>query len=343
MKVSVLGAGAWGTALAAHAAGRGSTMLWARDAVQALQMRQRGENVRYLPGVALPDALLIDSDFGAALQHAGADGLLLAAVPMAGLRELAQAVRAHARPGTPRPAPLLILAKGFERGTGMLPHEVVADVFRGWDAAPAVGLLSGPSFAQEVAQGLPVALTVALAEADAVDRAVRALHGGNMRIYASADPIGVAVGGAVKNVLAIACGVCDGLEQGSNARAALVTRGLAEMTRLGQALGARLETFMGLSGVGDLVLTCTGALSRNRRVGLALASGQSLEQAISALGHVAEGVYTARTAVDLARRHAVEMPIAEAVVALLEGSCTAPEAVATLLAREPRPEAKGLA
>ena len=334
MKVSVLGAGAWGTALAVHAAAHADVLLWARDAAQALQIQRSGENRRYLPGIALPEALRCSADLDAALRHAAADGLLVLAVPLAALRELAQQLRARGA----RAAGILVLAKGFERGSAALPQQVLEQVFAGWAQHPPVALLSGPSFADEVARGLPAALTVA-SDDDALLRAcVHALHRDGMRIYASDDQIGVAVGGAVKNVLAIACGVCDGLEQGSNARAALITRGLAEMTRLGLALGAQRETFTGLSGLGDLVLTCTGQLSRNRRVGLQLAAGKPLADIVAELGHVAEGVYTARTLLELAAQHSVEMPISSAVGALLDGACSAAEAVRALLAREPQPE-----
>ncbi len=334
VKLAVLGAGAWGTALAAHAARHADTLLWARDAAQALQIQRSGENRRYLPGVALPEALRITAELDLALRHVGPDGLLVLAVPLSALRELAQQLRARGA----RAAGVVVLAKGFERGSAALPHQVIEQVFADWTQRPPVALLSGPSFADEVARGLPVALTAASADAALLHACVRALHRDGMRIYASDDQVGVAVGGAVKNVLAIACGVCDGLEQGLNARAALITRGLAEMTRLGLALGAQRETFTGLSGLGDLVLTCTGHLSRNRRVGLQLAAGKPLADIIAELGHVAEGVYTARTLLELAEQHAVEMPIASAVGALLDGRCSAADAVRALLAREPQPE-----
>ncbi len=256
---------------------------------------------------------------------------------MAGLRQLAEALRARG----PVRAPILALAKGFERASGRLPHQVLTDVFA--DGGPALGVLSGPSFAQEVARGLPVALTVASHDPGLRDRTVAALHHGAMRIYASSDVMGVQVGGAVKNVLAIACGVSDGLAQGHNARAALITRGLAEMARLGAGLGAIPETFMGLSGLGDLVLTCTGELSRNRRVGLQLAAGKPLAGIVRDLGHVAEGVQTAPTLRDLARAQGVDMPITAAVCDLLDGSTRAIDAVHALLARDPRAERPGVA
>ncbi|WP_297911949.1 NAD(P)H-dependent glycerol-3-phosphate dehydrogenase [Thiomonas sp.] len=340
LPVSVLGAGAWGTALAVHAAARGDALLWARDSELLAQMRQRGENTRYLPGIELPEALRLEESLSAALRHAAEEGLLVLAVPVAGLRELAVALRHGWERGDARPpAALLILAKGFEQGSAALPHEVVAQELRGLARAPEIGMLSGPSFALEVARGLPVALVAAGAPLLS-QCAVRALHGGAMRVYASDDLVGVAVGGAVKNVLAIACGVSDGLQQGANARAALITRGLAEMARLGHALGARQDTFMGLSGMGDLVLTCTGDLSRNRRVGLQLAAGKDLQVVVRDLGHVAEGVYTARTVLELGRRQGLQVPITEQVCALLEQRTDARGALEALLAREPRTESE---
>jgi glycerol-3-phosphate dehydrogenase (NAD(P)+) len=228
--------------------------------------------------------------------------------------------------------PVAWLCKGFEAaldGVGLMAHEVQAQV------APALrgGALSGPSFAQEVARGMPTALVAASSDAAARDAMVQAFHNSSLRVYANDDIVGVEVGGAVKNVLAIATGLCDGLQLGLNARAALITRGLAEITRLGVALGAKTETFMGLSGLGDLVLTSTGDLSRNRKVGLALAQGMTLQQAVDSLGHVAEGVYCARTVVQRAQHLGVDMPIAQAVVALLDGSITAAQAVALLMGR----------
>ena len=339
MNISILGAGAWGTALACHAARRHAVQLWGRDAAQIRTLRTRGENTRYLPGVALPEALGFTTELNAALAHVGAGGLLVLAVPVAGLRPLAQALRAQGQEAPQDfPRHVLVLAKGFEQGSRLLPHQVLEQVFEGWTRQPALGVLSGPSFALEVARGLPVALTAASADEGLIQATVRALHGGGMRIYASADLLGVEVGGAVKNVLAIACGVSDGLEQGHNARAALITRGLAEISRLGLAMGARTETFMGLSGLGDLVLTCTGELSRNRRVGLQLAAGKPLDRIVAELGHVAEGVYTAQTVLELALAHQIDMPITAAVTDVLGGRRSPAEALRNLLAREPQPE-----
>ena len=335
MKTIVLGAGAWGSALAMRAAqhpvGHAVT-LWARDAAQADRMRAERQNPRYLPGIAFPNSLAVaDGNLGALLP--GAD-LVIVATPMAALRGMLQALRGCT-------APVAWLCKGFEAAPagesesfGLLAHEVQALV------APELiaGVFSGPSFAQEVALGQPTALVAASAHAQVRDALVSAFHSSSVRVYANEDIVGVEVGGAVKNVLAIATGLCDGLALGLNARAALITRGLAEMTRLGLALGARPDTFMGLSGLGDLVLTATGDLSRNRRVGMLLAEGKSLQQAVESLGHVAEGVYSARTVAQRAQLLGVDMPITRAVVALLDGQLTPPNAVALLMGRGPASE-----
>ncbi len=330
MKILVLGAGAWGTALAVSAAGRHDVTLWARDPAQARALRTDRENRRYLPTVALPARITV-SDAARAADLVPGHDLGIVATPMAGLRSLL-ADLADAK------APVAWLCKGFEAGgeppRGLLGHEIQAEV------APRLlaGALSGPSFALEVARGQPTALVAASPHAAVRDTLVAALHSPTLRVYANDDLIGVEVGGAVKNVMAIATGLCDGLGLGLNARAALITRGLAEMTRLGLALGARAETFMGLSGLGDLVLTATGDLSRNRQVGLLLAQGQTLAQAVQSLGHVAEGVYCARTVLQRAARLGVEMPIASAVVGMLDGALTPQAAVAALMGRGARPE-----
>jgi len=326
VNLTVLGAGAWGTALAINASERHATRLWARDGEQVQRMRTQQRNERYLPDVALPDALQLSSDFDASVEHARG-GLVIVATPMSGLGEMLKRLPPDA-PG------VLWLCKGFQEGTGWLGHEVARAV------APQarVGVLSGPSFAIEVARGQPTALVAASADAALCDEAVAALHSDSLRIYTSSDPVGVEVGGAVKNVLAIATGIADGMALGLNARAALVTRGLAEMTRLGLALGAQAETFMGLSGLGDLVLTATGDLSRNRKVGLLLAQGTPLPQILRELGHVAEGVYSAAMVLRRARARQIDMPITEAVVAVLEGRATPQQAVEQLMGREARPE-----
>jgi glycerol-3-phosphate dehydrogenase (NAD(P)+) len=289
MRIAVLGAGAWGTALAVAAAPRHDVLLHARDPAQAAAMAAGRVNARYLPDVALPPALRLGADLASALAHAR-EGLLIIATPMAGLRAMLAAL--------PPGQGALWLCKGFEQGSGLLGHEIARELR---PDAPC-GVLSGPSFALEVARGQPTALVAASTDPALAQAAVEAFHGETLRIYTSDDVVGVEVGGAVKNVLAIATGIVDGMpEPGLNARAALVTRGLAEMTRLGLALGARADTFMGLSGLGDLVLTATGDLSRNRRVGLLLARGLGLQQILADLGHVAEGVYTAATVLERAQ------------------------------------------
>jgi glycerol-3-phosphate dehydrogenase (NAD(P)+) len=327
MNVTVLGAGAWGTALAVHAASAHPTRLWARDAEQAARLRSSRRNTRYLPQVVLPTALQIGADLAAALRH-GRGGVVVVATPMAGLEPLLAALPDRFD------AAVLWLCKGFQESTGALGHEIARAV------APSarVGVLSGPSFAIEVARGQPTALVAASSDAGVSAAAVAAFHHAGMRIYTSADPVGVEVGGAVKNVLAIATGIADGMGLGLNARAALVTRGLAEMTRLGVALGAKAETFMGLSGLGDLVLTATGDLSRNRSVGVELAAGKPLAEILAALGHVAEGVRSAPVVLARAGQCGVEMPIVAAVAEVLAGRVAPEDALEQLMRREARAE-----
>ncbi|MDB5895038.1 MAG: glycerol-3-phosphate dehydrogenase [Rhodoferax sp.] len=339
MRIALLGAGAWGTALAVSACGhptaRHEVTLWARDPQQAADMQARRRNARYLPDVALPDGLQLRSGpLAASADFLRAQDLIVIGTPMSALR----AMLGETLGGS---APVAWLCKGFETGQqgapGLLGHEIRASLGVGLpqqNAAP-YGVLSGPSFALEVARGQPTALVAASASASVREALVTAFHSPALRVYASDDMAGVEVGGAVKNVLAIATGLCDGLGLGLNARAALITRGLAEMTRLGLALGARAETFMGLSGLGDLVLTATGDLSRNRKVGLLLAQGQSLPQAMASLGHVAEGVYCARTVLQRAIGLGIDMPITQSVVDLLDGRIRPVEAVAILMGREP--------
>lgn len=335
MKIAVLGAGAWGTAMAAALATRHDTVLWARDATQAEAMAQQRRNARYLPEVELPQALRIEADFAAACAHAEG-GLLLLAPPMAGLRGLLQAL--------PAQQPALWLCKGFEAGSGLLGHEIARSL------RPDIpgGVLSGPSFALEVARAQPTALVAASADEALAAAAAQALHGEALRVYTVADVVGVEVGGALKNVLAIATGMLDGLAAtgehgapGLNARAALITRGLAEMTRLGVALGARPETFAGLAGMGDLVLTCTGALSRNRAVGVEVGKGRPLEEVLAATESVAEGVTTTESARALAVRMGVDMPIVAAVARILFEQQAPHDALADLMGRELRPERDG--
>ena len=353
MNIVVLGAGAWGTALAASAAGAAGhrVTLWARDAALSSAANLARCNARYLPDIRLPDQLHVVGGLPALDAVLQQQDLIVVATPMAALRSMLGLLARQT-------VPVAWLCKGFEApqlaaldvaadsrvnaagqaridtSFGLLGHEIRAQ------AAPDLiaGVLSGPSFAQEVAKRQPTALVAASEHAGVRDALVAAFHSNALRVYASNDIVGVEVGGAVKNVLAIATGLCDGLGLGLNARAALITRGLSEMTRLGVALGAQSETFTGLSGLGDLVLTATGDLSRNRSVGLALAQGQTLQSAITSLGHVAEGVYSARTVVQRAAHLGVDMPISTAVVSLLDGKSTALEAVSALMGREPTGE-----
>jgi glycerol-3-phosphate dehydrogenase (NAD(P)+) len=322
-RVAVLGAGAWGTAIASVLAARLEVTLWARDPAQADALARTRRNERYLRGVDIPAAVKIVSN----LKGAQPAELFLAATPVAGLREVLQRLDAS--------VPLVWLCKGFEQGTGLLPHQIAEQTL---GAGARFGALSGPSFAEEVARGLPCALTLAARDAAFAREAAAALHGGRMRVYYSADLVGVEIGGAVKNVMAIAAGICDGLGLGHNARAALITRGLAEIARLGAALGGQSDTIFGLTGAGDLILTATGDLSRNRKVGLELASGKKLDAILASLGHVAEGVYTAREVANIAAARGVEMPVTDAVNAVLEGRLAPKAAVEHLLSRDPKRE-----
>lgn len=328
MNISLLGAGAWGTALALALADRHSVLLWARDPAALAAMQDGRENTRYLPGFHFPDALRLEPDLAKATDHAR-DGLLIVGTSVAGLRPLLRTLT------TLHPANLVWLCKGFEQGSALLPHQVAREEL-GEDLP--VGALSGPSFAQEVARGLPCALTIGSTSAALRETVVAGVHGANLRIYSTDDLVGVEVGGAVKNVLAIATGIADGLGLGMNARAALITRGLAEITRLGIALGGRSETFMGLTGMGDLILTCTGDLSRNRQVGLGLAAGKTLDAIVTELGHVAEGVRCVQAVRQLAQQHDVAMPIVDAVARVLFDNEKPQDAIRRLLAREAREE-----
>ena len=327
MKVAILGAGAWGTALAIQLAPRHQVTLWARDPAHCAAMQHSRANERYLPGFTLPDSVGVEAHAQAALTRCD---LAVIGTTVAGLRPTLELVA-----GVIHPPPAIWLCKGFEAGTSRLPHEVAAEVL---PASLRYGALSGPSFAQDVARGVPVAVTLAATDAGFARDTARSLHGGRLRIYSSDDLAGVEVGGAVKNVIAIAAGISDGLGFGESARAALITRGLAEIARLGAHLGGRPETFMGLSGAGDLILTCTGNLSRNRQVGLRLATGKPLPVILTDLGHVAEGVHSAREVLRLARQTGTDMPIVEAVCAILYDGVSPQAAVETLMGREPKSE-----
>ncbi len=337
----VIGAGAWGTAIAQHAALSHDVVLYSRHQQHAQDMQTQRENALYLPGVSLHERVQCTSDLVYAVERAR-DGLLVLGVAMAGLRSTLQAIMAllEVRAAS-QPQALLWLCKGIERESELLPSQVAAQVFANKSELVEGAPLFGPSFAQEVARGLPVSLVVASANASLKSITRLALHHHTMRIYGSADITGVELAGALKNVVALAAGACDGLNLGLNARAALITRGLAEITRLGGRLGAARETFIGLAGVGDLILTCTGNLSRNRKVGLLLAQGHTLPQILESLGHVAEGVACAQAAQKLARAHGVEMPIVDAVCRVLFEGQAAALAVSQLLAREPREEHEG--
>lgn len=329
MKITVLAAGAWGTALAIAFSRQHKVTLWSREQDVADEIRATGTNQRYLPGYSIPKSVSVSTDLDESLAEAE---LIIVATPIIGLRSTLAACG-----GLTKNTPLLWVCKGFEAGTGLLPNQLASQILG--DAHP-FGALSGPSFAQEVAAAKPTALSLACLPAHQAcfEHIALSLHDSALRIYPVDDIVGVEVGGAIKNVLAIATGICDGLELGLNARAALITRGLAEIARLGQALGARRETFMGLAGMGDLILTCTGDLSRNRRVGMALAEGKNLPTILKELGHVAEGVPTALEVAALADRMNVDMPISRAVAAVLQGKQDIQTAVESLMARDPRHE-----
>ncbi len=327
MNITILGAGAWGTALAVSFSGHHRVTLWGRDSAQMAAMAASHRNQQYLAEITLPQQLRLTHELGVALEDAE---LVLAVVPVAALRATLQQVASLSRP-----VPVIWACKGFEPETALLPHQVVAETLPG---KFPYGVLSGPSFALEVARGLPTALTLASPDGELARRIAHALHHSRLRVYSSTDVVGVEVGGAVKNVLAIAAGISDGMGFGYNARAALITRGLAEMTRLGLKLGGRAETLGGLSGAGDLILTCTGDLSRNRQVGMLLAQQHALPDILRQLGHVAEGVYTVREVHRLAQRLQVDMPICAAVHGVLYEGVPAAKAVEALLGRAPQDE-----
>lgn len=338
-RVAVLGAGSWGTALATLACMQADTLIWARRPEAAHEIASQRRNARYLPGITLPAGLRATSEFNDAIAHVCAsdsDALIILGVPVAGMADACARLAAALQGRSHAPLHVVWTCKGMQPDTGLLPHEVASAALGGLPGV-SLGVLSGPSFALEVARGLPVALTIASTQPATGNAVLVALHGQHCRIYTSDDVIGVEVGGALKNVMAIACGISDGLGLGANARAALITRGLAEIQRLAQALGGRAETVQGLTGLGDLVLTATGPLSRNRQVGLAIGEGRSLED-ILAGGMTAEGVRCARAALALGVRHGVELPITAAVCRVLFEGQAPRAAVATLLARDSRPE-----
>jgi len=327
-RIAVLGAGSWGTALAVHmGAGGCPTRLWTRRDEHARLCREEGANTRYLPGIPWPRGLAIGTDLAETLD--GADGLVVA-VPSAALRATLHAVAPNLRPETP----LLLACKGFEWPGAALPHEIASSVL---GPGRPVAVLAGPSFAREMARGDPTAVVVAASGRTGVFFQ-KLLHRGTLRVYLSHDVVGAEVGGAVKNVVAIGAGLCDGLGMGANARAALVTRGLAEIIRLGTALGGRRATFMGLSGLGDLVLTATDDTSRNHRLGRLLANGRSLDAAQAEIGQTAEGVTSSRAVTARARAAGVDMPISSTVERILYEGLDPGAAVRLLLEREARRE-----
>jgi glycerol-3-phosphate dehydrogenase (NAD(P)+) len=327
MRLAILGAGAWGTALGVALASHHQISLWCRDPAQCRKLAADRTNARYLPDVAIPEGVRITPDMKSAIE---ASELIVVAVPTSALRETLRLV-VSAAPA----AGVVWLCKGFESGSAKFPHQVAQEEL---PSAQPRAALSGPSFAGDVARGLPAAVTLASHDSQFAAFAARELHTGRFRVYSSDDLIGVETGGAVKNVIAIAAGVCDGLKLGASARAALITRGLAEVTRLGVRLGGRAETFMGLAGAGDLMLTSTSDLSRNRRVGLQLALGRPLSAILAELGHVAEGVPTAREVLRISQQLGVDMPITAAVSRLLDGTTSAHEVLDSLLQRGSKPE-----
>lgn len=324
-RIAVLGAGSWGTALAMHLARLDHEVrLWARDPDQARLMATSGFNERYLPGIKLPSSIKVSSDLDYCLERAER---ILVVTPSHAFPDMLKRIA----PVVTAQTGLAWASKGFEPGSGRLLHEVAEEII-GPDCPLA--LITGPSFAHEVARGLPTAVTVAASDPEFGELWAALLHGSGFRAYYTADLVGAELGGAVKNVLAVACGIADGLELGANTRAALITRGLAEVMRLGKAMQADPRTLMGLAGMGDLVLTCTGDLSRNRRLGLALGKGASIDQAVAEIGQVVEGIKTAEETMRLAERMGVEMPISEQIHGILFSGWNAPKAVRVLMERE---------
>ena len=326
-KIAVLGAGAWGTALAMHISHQHQVSLWARNSGHVSGMRKARANPLYLGDFPFSDNLQVEDDLGAAIKDAD---LILSVVPTAGFRNILKDLKK-----LECNQPIVWAHKGLEPQSALLPHEVATEEL---GANHKFGSLSGPSFAAELVRGLPTAVTLAANDAEFALQAANLIHGNNLRVYNSTDVVGVSVGGAVKNVMAIAAGISDGMGFGNNARAAMITRGLAEMMRFGLALGAKSETFMGLAGAGDLILTCTGQYSRNREVGLQLASGKALEDILQGLGHVAEGVNTAREVIRRADSMNIDMPITYEVNQALSAGKSAKEAVMNLLGREQKAE-----
>ena len=327
--VAVLGAGSWGTALASLLARNGHrTVIWGRDAEQVRAINERHENTRYLPGIPLPESLRASTDLPATVRAAD---VVLVVTPSHAFGDTVRALAPHRRPG----AGVAWATKGFEPGSGRFLHEVAAELLG--EGVP-LAVVTGPSFAKEVTQGLPTAVTVHSDDPGFAQAVAEALHGPAFRAYTGNDMLGAELGGAMKNVLAVATGVADGMHLGLNARAGLITRGLNEMLRLNQALGGRAETLMGLAGLGDLVLTCTGDLSRNRRLGLALGQGRSISDAVASIGQVVESIQTCDEVMRLAGRFGIDLPISALVRRVLHEEITPQEGLKLLLAREQKPE-----
>lgn len=327
MNISILGTGAWGTALAICFSGKHAITLWGRDENQIAAIKTNRQNDHYLAGISLPPDIELTSDFSQAISSTD---LILSVVPTAGFRETLSNLAAITSN-----IPVIWACKGFEKSTGKLAHQIVQETL---STNISCGILSGPSFALEVAQGKPAALTLASSDKTFAQETAKELRNDRLRIYSSTDVVGVELGGAIKNIIAIAAGISDGLGLGNNARAALITRGLSEATRLGLHMGGQWETFMGLAGLGDMVLTTTGDLSRNRQVGLSLAHGHTIEHVLQNLGHVAEGVHTAPEVAKLASKLSIDMPITKMVCAIIEGKTSAQNAVAELMRRELKAE-----
>jgi glycerol-3-phosphate dehydrogenase (NAD(P)+) len=332
MNVCVLGAGAWGTALAIHIAKKHNVVLWARDSSHVSGMQKSRSNPLYLGDFIFPKNLALENDLEIAIE--GAE-ILISVVPTSGFRSVLNKIQK-----INKNIPIIWANKGLEKGTAKLPHEVAIDELGSLnaDSERHFGVISGPSFAAELVRTLPTAVTMASINEDLSSMAAKLFHHSNMRVYTSNDVIGVSVGGALKNVIAIASGISDGMGFGNNARAALITRGLTEISRFGVALGAKQETFNGLAGAGDLVLTCTGEYSRNREVGIRLAKGQDLEEILTGLGHVAEGVFTAAEVVGRSKKLGIEMPITQEVFAVIHKKKSPREAVLDLLDRSIKQE-----
>jgi glycerol-3-phosphate dehydrogenase (NAD(P)+) len=331
LRISVLGAGAWGTALAIHLSKLHPTKLWARNSGHVSGMKKAQSNPLYLGDFKFPPLLEISDDLGAALTDID---LIVCAVPTSGFRQILKSIN-----GINQSATVIWANKGLEQGSAKLPHEIALeelgdpkDTNRHW------GLVSGPSFAAELVRSLPTALTLASTSKETTALAANSFHHHNLRVYTSQDVVGASVGGALKNVIAIASGISDGMGFGNNARAALITRGLAEISRFGFHLGANQETFSGLAGSGDLVLTCTGEYSRNREVGIQLAKGRPLETILKNLGHVAEGVYTATEVMRRIDNIDIEMPITSEVNNVIQLGKSPKDAVLDLLGRSIKPE-----